>query len=43
MSTAIIAYKEPPSLAGLAANLPAVLLPNEKARDRFFGFFTAWR
>jgi site-specific recombinase XerC len=41
MSTAIIAYKEPPSLAGLAANLPAVFLTNEKARDRFFGFFTA--
>jgi site-specific recombinase XerD len=41
LSTAIIAYKEPPSLAGLAANLPAVFLRSEKARDRFYGFFTA--
>src|SRR5580658_2800266 len=33
--------KEPRSLAGLAAKLPAVFLPDEKAAGRFFGFFTA--
>ena len=37
----VIPFKEPRSLAGLAANLPAVFLPNEKAGERFFGFFTA--
>jgi hypothetical protein len=41
VSTEIILFKKPPSLAGLAAKPPAVFLPNEKARDRFFGFFTA--
>jgi hypothetical protein len=40
MTTEIIAFKEPCSLAGLAAKLQAVFLPIEKARDRFFGFFT---
>jgi site-specific recombinase XerD len=40
-TTEMIAFKEPPSLAGLAAKLPAVFLPNEKAAERFFGFFTA--
>jgi integrase/recombinase XerD len=33
-------YKEPRSLAGLAPKPPAVFLNHEKARDRFFGFFT---
>jgi len=41
MTTEIIAYKEPRALAGLAAKLPAVFLPHEKAAERFFGFFTA--
>ena len=41
MSADIVAFKEPRSLAGLAAKLPAVFLPNEKAAERFFGFFTA--
>jgi site-specific recombinase XerD len=37
----IISFKEPRLLAGLAAKLPAVFLPDEKAGERFFGFFTA--
>jgi site-specific recombinase XerD len=41
MSTEIIPLKEPRALAGLAAKLPAVFLPNKKAAERFFGFFTA--
>src|SRR5271155_1121108 len=41
MTGEIIPFKEPRSLAGLAAKLPAVFLPNEKAAERFFGFFTA--
>jgi hypothetical protein len=41
MTTEIIPVKEPRSLAGLAAKLPAMFLPNEKTAERFFGFFTA--
>src|ERR1022692_374331 len=41
MTTEIIPFKEPRALAGLAARLPAVFLPNEKASERFFGLFTA--
>ncbi|MGA2986696.1 MAG: hypothetical protein ABSG32_23080 [Terriglobia bacterium] len=41
MTTEIIAFKEPRSLAGLAVKPPAVFLPNEKTAERFFGFFTA--
>ena len=41
MATEIIPFKEPRALAGLAAKLPAVFLPDEKAAERFFGFFTA--
>jgi hypothetical protein len=41
MNAEIIPFKEPRSLAGLAAKLPAVFLPDEKAAERFFGFFTA--
>src|ERR1700733_13570216 len=41
MSTAIIAFKEPRSLAGLAAKPPALFLAREKARDCFYDFFTA--
>src|ERR1017187_9134680 len=41
MSTAIVTLKEPRSLAGMAAKLPALFVPNEKASERFFGFFTA--
>lgn len=38
---ALLPFKEPRSLAGLAAKPPAVFLPNEKTTERFFGFFTA--
>ena len=31
---------EPRALAGLTVNPPAVFLPDAKAGDRFFGFFT---
>jgi integrase/recombinase XerD len=41
MTAQIIPLKEPRSLAGLAARLPAVFLPDKKAAERFFGFFTA--
>ncbi|HZQ55287.1 MAG TPA: tyrosine-type recombinase/integrase [Bryobacteraceae bacterium] len=41
MHAEIIPYKEPPSLVGLAVNSPAVFLPDKKAAERFFGFFTA--
>lgn len=37
----LIPFKEPRAMAGLAAKLPAVFLPNEKAAECFFGFFTA--
>jgi hypothetical protein len=36
----VIAYKEPRTPVGLAAKLPAMYLPNEKAAERFFSFFT---
>jgi hypothetical protein len=38
---AITAMKEPRALAGMAPNLPALFLPDEKTAERFFGFFTA--
>ncbi len=41
MTAEIIVFKEPQSLAGLAAKPPAVFLPHEGAAERFFGFFTA--
>ena len=41
MSADIITFKEPRLLAGLAAKLPAVFLPDKVAAERFFGFFTA--
>ena len=41
MEAKIIPYKEPRSLAGLAAKLPALFVPEEKTAERFFGFFTA--
>jgi integrase/recombinase XerD len=41
VSREIISLKEPSALAGLAAKLPAVFLPDEKSAERFFGFFTA--
>lgn len=41
MSADIIPFKEPPSLAGLSTKPPAVFLSNQKAGERFFGFFTA--
>jgi hypothetical protein len=41
MSAEIIPFKEPRSLAGLAAKPPAVFLLDEKTAERFFGFFTA--
>jgi integrase/recombinase XerD len=37
----IIPFKEPRSLTGLAPNAPQLFLPNEKAAERFYGFFTA--
>jgi integrase/recombinase XerC len=37
----ITLMKEPPALAGLAAKLPALFLPDERTAERFFGFFTA--
>ena len=41
MSPALISLQEPSALAGVAANPPAVFLPDEKTGERFFGFFTA--
>jgi site-specific recombinase XerD len=41
MANEIIPVKEPRALAGLAAKLPALFVPEEKAAERFFGFFTA--
>jgi site-specific recombinase XerD len=41
MSPAIVPFKEPRALAGLAAKPPALFLPDKKAAERFFGFFTA--
>ena len=42
MITEIIPYyREPRALAGLAAKLPALFLPDEKTAEHFFGFFTA--
>ena len=41
MTTEIIPLKEPRALAGLALKPPAVFLPDEKAGERFFGFYTA--
>jgi site-specific recombinase XerD len=40
-ATELVYVKEPRALAGLAAKPPAVFLPDEKAAERFFGFFTA--
>ena len=37
----IVVHKEPTALAGLTTKLPAVFLPDERAAERFFGFFTA--
>ena len=41
MNSEVIPFKEPRSLAGLAAKLPAVFVPDEKTAERFFAFFTA--
>jgi hypothetical protein len=41
MANAVVLFKEPRALAGLAAKPPALFLAHEKARDRFFDFFTA--
>jgi hypothetical protein len=41
MSPEIIPFKEPRALAGLAAKPAAVFPPNEKAAERFVGFFMA--
>jgi integrase/recombinase XerD len=41
MTTALVSMNVPRGLAALAAKLPAVFLPDEKAAERFFGFFTA--
>src|SRR5579871_965486 len=37
----IIPYNIPRGLATIAGRPPALFLPNEKAAERFFGFFTA--
>jgi hypothetical protein len=37
----LIPFKEPSSLAGPAAKLPALFVPDEKAAERFVDFFTA--
>jgi hypothetical protein len=37
----LIPIKQPRALAGLAAKPPALFLPDERAGERFFGFFTA--
>ena len=37
----LIEIKEPRALAGLTVKPPAVFLPDKKAAERFFGFFTA--
>lgn len=36
-----ISRQEPRSLTGLTAKPPAMFLPDQKAAERFFGFFTA--
>jgi site-specific recombinase XerD len=41
MTAEIIPAKEPHALAGLAATLPALFVPDDKTAERFFGFFTA--
>lgn len=41
MTPEINPFKEPHALAGLAPKLPALFLPDERAAERFFGFFTA--
>jgi hypothetical protein len=41
MSAELIPLAIPRGLAVLAGNPPAVFLPNQKAAERFFGFFTA--
>jgi site-specific recombinase XerD len=38
---AIYIAQEPPALAGLTVKPPSLFLPNDKAGERFFGFFTA--
>jgi hypothetical protein len=41
MSTEIIPFEGPRELAGVAARLPALFLPEPKASTRFGEFFTA--
>jgi site-specific recombinase XerD len=41
MSAALVPLTVPRGLATIAANVPAVFLPNPKAAERFFEFFTA--
>src|SRR3984957_3163988 len=41
LSAEIISVNEPRALAGVAVKPPTVFLPDEKAAERFFGFFTA--
>ena len=41
MNTELVPVNVPRGLAAIAANPPAVFLPNEKAAARFLGFFTA--
>ncbi len=41
MSFAIVPVKQPRALAGLAVKPPGIFLRDERAGERFFGFFTA--
>jgi hypothetical protein len=43
MNSEIIPFKEPRSLAGLAAKPPTVFLPNERTAELFFGFVASFR
>ena len=40
MTASIMPFKEPRPVAGLAAKLPALFLPDENAADRYSGSFT---
>lgn len=41
MTNQVVPFRVPQSLSILAANAPALFLPNPKASERFFEFFTA--
>jgi hypothetical protein len=41
MTVGIVRYSEPRALTGLAAKTPVLFLPDARAGERFFEFFTA--